>query len=40
MVFKQPTLISKEQLRLFQQIYPYNARPVQPVNNRPVRNAQ
>jgi carbonic anhydrase len=40
MVFKQPTQISKEQLRLFQQIYPYNARPVQPVNNRPVRNAQ
>jgi carbonic anhydrase len=40
MVFKQPTPISKEQLRLFQQIYPYNARPVQPVNNRPVRNAQ
>lgn len=40
MVFKQPTQISKEQLRLFQQIYPYNARPTQPVNSRPVRNAQ
>jgi carbonic anhydrase len=40
MVLKQPTQISKEQLRLFQQLYPNNARPVQPVNGRPVRNAQ
>jgi len=40
MVLKQPTQISKEQLKLFQQLYPRNARPVQPVNNRPVRNAQ
>jgi len=40
MVLKQPTQISKEQLRLFQQLYPSNARPVQPVNSRPVRNAQ
>ena len=40
MVLKQPTQISQEQLRLFQQLYPSNARPVQPVNSRPVRNAQ
>jgi carbonic anhydrase len=40
MVLKQPTLISREQLRLFQKLYPNNARPVQPVNDRPIRNAQ
>jgi len=40
MVLKQPVQISAAQLRLFQQLYPNNARPVQPVNNRPVRSAQ
>lgn len=40
MVLKQPTQVSKDQIRLFQQLYPNNARPVQPVNGRPVRNAQ
>jgi len=40
MVLKQPTQISAAQLRLFQQLYPNNARPVQPLNNRPVRSAQ
>lgn len=40
MVLKQPVQISPAQLRLFQQIYPNNARPVQPLNNRPVRSAQ
>jgi carbonic anhydrase len=40
MVLKQPTQISKDQIRLFQQLYPNNARPVQPINGRPVRNAQ
>lgn len=39
-VIKQPTQISAAQLRLFQQLYPANARPVQPVNGRPIRNAQ
>jgi len=39
-VIKQPAQISKEQIRLFQQLYPANARPIQPVNNRPIRNAQ
>ena len=39
-VIKQPVPISREQIRLFQQLYPANARPVQPVNNRPIRNAQ
>jgi carbonic anhydrase len=40
MVLKQPVKISKVQYRLFSQLYPNNARPVQPVNGRPVRDAQ
>ena len=40
MVLKQPVTISREQLRLFAQLFPNNARPVQPVNGRAVRNAQ
>ena len=40
MVLKQPVTISREQLRLFGQLFPNNARPVQPVNGRAVRDAQ
>ncbi|WNO04786.1 carbonic anhydrase [Rhodoferax mekongensis] len=40
MVLKQPMAISRNQLRLFTQLYPMNARPVQPLNGRPVRDAQ
>jgi carbonic anhydrase len=40
MVLKQPTPISREQLRLFTQLFPNNARPVQAVNGRAVRDAQ
>ena len=40
MVLKQPMTISRNQLRLFTQLYPLNARPVQPLNGRPVRDAQ
>ena len=40
MVLKQPMQVSPAQLRLFQQLYPNNARPVQPLNNRPIRSAQ
>ncbi|MBC7918218.1 MAG: carbonic anhydrase family protein [Rhodoferax sp.] len=39
LVMKQPVPISKAQMRLFQQLYPNNARPVQPLNGRPVREA-
>lgn len=39
LVMKQPVAISKAQYRLFTQIYPNNARPVQPLNGRPVREA-
>lgn len=40
MVMKQPVTISRGQFKLFTQLYPNNARPVQPLNGRPVRNAQ
>ena len=40
MVLKQPVALSREQLKLFGQLFPNNARPVQPVNGRPIRDAQ
>lgn len=40
MVLKQPVALSHEQLKLFGQLYPNNARPIQAVNGRPVRDAQ
>ena len=40
MVLKQPAQLSREQIHLFQQLFPNNARPVQAVNGRPVRAAQ
>jgi carbonic anhydrase len=40
MVLKQPVTISKAQYKLFTQLYPNNARPVQSLNGRPVREAQ
>jgi carbonic anhydrase len=40
MVLKQPITISPAQLKLFTQLYANNARPVQAVNARPVREAQ
>jgi carbonic anhydrase len=39
-VLKTPTTISRDQLKLFAQLFPNNARPVQPLNGRPVREAQ
>ncbi len=39
LILKQPVSISREQLRLFGQLYADNARPVQPRNGRPVRDA-
>ena len=40
MVLKTPVTISRAQLKLFSQLYPNNARPIQPLNARPVRDAQ
>lgn len=39
-VMRQPLQISNAQLKLFTQLYPNNARPVQALNGRPVREAQ
>ncbi|MFN4361973.1 MAG: carbonic anhydrase [Hylemonella sp.] len=39
LILKQPASISADQLRLFGQLYPNNARPVQSLNGRPVRDA-
>jgi carbonic anhydrase len=39
-VLKTPMPISRAQYKLFTQLYPLNARPVQPLNGRPVRDAQ
>ena len=40
MVLKQPSTVSQAQIKLFTQLFPHNARPVQPVNGRAVRDAQ
>lgn len=40
MVLKSPSQLSPAQIRLFQQLFPNNARPVQPTNGRAVRDAQ
>lgn len=40
MVLKQPVTLSREQLRVFAQLFPNNARPVQPLQGRIVRNAE
>lgn len=40
LVLKQPTTVSAEQIKLFSQLYPNNARPVQPTHGRPIRDAQ
>lgn len=39
-VLKAPVTLSKAQFKLFTQLYPNNARPVQPLNGRVVREAQ
>ncbi len=40
MVMKQPIQISKNQHKIFTQLYAFNARPVQPLNGRTIREAQ
>ena len=40
MVLKQPLRLSAAQFRVFSQLFPLNARPVQPLNGRPVREAK
>ena len=40
LVFKQPSTVSPAQIRLFTQLFPHNARPVQALHGRAVRDAQ
>lgn len=40
LVLRQPMTVSREQLRLFAQLFPNNARPIQPSFGRVVREAQ
>lgn len=40
MILKQPVTLSYDQMRLFAQQFPNNARPVQPINDRVIRDAQ
>ena len=40
MILKEPVTLSPAQMRLFAQQFPNNARPVQPINGRVVRDAQ
>lgn len=40
LVLKTPVTLSSEQLRLFAKLFPNNARPTQPLNNRVVREVQ
>ena len=38
-VIKQPISVGRDQIRLFSQLFPNNARPIQAINGRPVRSA-
>jgi len=40
MILKQPVTLSQAQMRMFAQQFPNNARPVQPINGRVIRDAQ
>ncbi|MCX8017029.1 MAG: carbonic anhydrase family protein, partial [Rhodocyclaceae bacterium] len=40
MVFKQPVPISPEQIGIFARLYPNNARPVQPTNDRLIKGSR
>lgn len=40
MVFKEPILVSPEQIGIFARLYPNNARPVQPANDRLIKESR
>lgn len=40
MVFKEPILVSPEQIGIFARLYPQNARPVQPTNDRLIKESR
>jgi carbonic anhydrase len=36
LIFTEPVEVSSEQVAIFQEIFPANARPLQPVNDREI----
>ncbi len=40
MVLKEPILVSADQIAIFSRLYPMNARPVQPANNRLIKESR
>jgi carbonic anhydrase len=40
MVFKEPILVSPEQIGIFARLYPYNARPIQPTHDRLIKESR
>jgi len=40
MVLKEPILVSPDQIAIFSRLYPMNARPVQPTNNRLIKESR
>lgn len=40
MVFKEPVLVSPEQIGIFARLYPHNARPVQPTHDRLIKESR
>lgn len=40
MVFKEPIAVSPEQIGIFARLYPHNARPVQPANDRLIKESR
>jgi carbonic anhydrase len=40
LVLKQPVAVSPEQIGIFARLYPYNARPVQPANDRLIKESR
>jgi carbonic anhydrase len=40
MVMKQPLQVSTEQVNIFGRLYPNNARPIQPTNNRLIKESR
>ena len=40
MVFKEPILVSPEQIGIFARLYPYNARPIQPTYDRLIKESR
>jgi carbonic anhydrase len=40
LVLKQPQQISADQLNIFTQLYPHNARPIQPGSNRMIKESR